>query len=268
MGAAQSELSKVLRDPAGELAAKIAARRKLAQWSQVTLPGDPPLQQAIGWGKQNLADLTQTAQNLQVRWTNQGKQFPSPLGTVPQVTLFGAGFPDYPWMFATDGEYTAFARSRVGQFETIEDHLRALRDVSDILNNRSGVVVHESGHRRLDLVRARLATTATDGTKTNDFNTDEIVKFPSTVALVWRWTGDNRFRDDMYDFAKRNLMYVRDHLTGPGGWPRGSATSSDGHGPEEARQRRLLHPRALRPRRHGALQARLGHGGVDDPHGA
>jgi hypothetical protein len=31
----------------------------------------------------------------------------------------------------------------VGQFEVIEGHPRALREVSDILNNRSGVVAHE-----------------------------------------------------------------------------------------------------------------------------
>ena len=24
-----------------------------------------------------------------------------------------------------------------------------------------------------------------------DFNTDEIVKFPGAVALIWRWTGDD-----------------------------------------------------------------------------
>jgi hypothetical protein len=222
MSDAQSELSKVLKDPAGELAAKIAARQKLARWSQVSLPGDPTLQQAIGWGKQNLADLTQTAQNLQIRWTNQGKQFPPPLGTVPEVTFFGAGFPDYPWMFATDGEYTAFAGLALGQFETVEDHLRALRDVSDILNNRSGVVVHETVTNGSVWFGHDSQTTNADGSKTNDFNTDEIVKFPSTVALVWRWTGDNRFRDEMYDFAKRNLLYVKNHLTDPSGWPTGS----------------------------------------------
>ena len=31
----------------------------------------------------------------------------------------------------------------LGQFEAIKDHMRALRDVSDILNDGSGVVVHE-----------------------------------------------------------------------------------------------------------------------------
>ncbi len=222
MGDAQGELSRLLRDPGRELAAKIAAREKLASWSRVSLPGDPTLQQAIGWGKQNLADLTQTAQDLQVRWTNQGHQFPPPLGTVSQVTFFGAGFPDYPWMFATDGEYTAFAGLALGQFETVEDHLRALRDVSDILNNRSGVVVHETVTDGSIWFGHDSQTTSADGTKTNDFNTDEIVKFPSTVALVWRWTGDDRFRDEMYDFAKRNLLYVRDHLTDPSGWPTGS----------------------------------------------
>jgi hypothetical protein len=36
----------------------------------------------------------------------------------------------------TDAEYTAFAAMAVGQFEAIEGHPRALREVSDILNNR------------------------------------------------------------------------------------------------------------------------------------
>ena len=94
------------------------------------------LAQGIDWGKQNLADLTQQASGLQVRKVDQGKSYPAPLGTVPRVRFFGAGFPDYPWLFATDGEYTAFAAVGVGQFKTIEDRLRALRDVSDILNAR------------------------------------------------------------------------------------------------------------------------------------
>ena len=32
----------------------------------------------------------------------------------------------------------------LGQFETAEDHLRTLRDISDVLNDRSGIVVHEA----------------------------------------------------------------------------------------------------------------------------
>ncbi len=215
--AARSELSAALGDPAGELATKVASRVSLAQNTQVSLPGDPLLQNAIEWGKQNLADLTQTASNLQIRWTDQGKQFPPPLGTVAHARWFAAGYPDYPWIFATDGEYTAFAAVALGQFQTIEDHLRALRDISDILNNRSGIVAHETvsdgsvyyGH-----------DSQTNGV--NDFNTDETVKFPSAVALVWRWTGDNRFRDEMYDFAVRGMRRIATQYSTPDGWPLGS----------------------------------------------
>jgi hypothetical protein len=227
---ARRQLHTVLQNPAQRLAAKVAERTRLAQMTSLSLPGDPQVQQAVDWGKQNLADLTLSARNLQVRWTNQGHQFPAPLGTVPSATWIGAGYPDYPWIFGTDGEYTAFAAVAVGQFQAIEDHLRALRDISDILNSRSGVVVHETvsdgsvwfGH-----------DSQTNGV--NDFNTDETVKFPSAVALVWRWTGDNKFRDEMYDFTKRNLQYVVNKLDADhDGWPEGSGNvERTGMGPEK-----------------------------------
>jgi hypothetical protein len=234
-GEAQSELDAALKDPAGELADKIASRDKLSKWSQVSLPGDELLQNAIDWGKQNLADLTQTASDLQIRWTNQGHQFPAPLGTVDQARWFGAGFPDYPWIFATDGEYTNFAAVALGQFEVAEDHLRALRDISDILNHRSGIVVHEAVSDGSIWFGHDSQTTNADGSKTNDFNTDETIKFPSAVALLWRWTGDNRFRDEMYEFAKRNLQVVDRRLdVDRDGWPEGSGNvERPGMGPEK-----------------------------------
>ena len=234
-GDAQTQLSNALSDPAGELQSKIASREHVGSFTQVSLPGDRLLQNAITWGKQNLADLTQTASNLQIRWTNQGKQFPPPLGTVAHARWFGAGFPDYPWMFATDGEYTAFAAVALGQFQTIEDHLRALRDVSEILNNDSGVVVHETVSDGSVWFGHDSQTTNPDGSKTNDFNTDETIKFPSAVALVWRWTGDNAFMNDMYPFAKKNLQYVDQKLdVDHDGWPEGSGNvERTGMGPEK-----------------------------------
>ena len=183
LGPAQQELTKLLQNPSAALAAKMASREQLAQKTQLSLPGDPLVQNAVDWGKQNIADLTLSAQNLQIRWTNQGKQFPAPLGTVPEATWIGAGYPDYPWIFGTDGEYTAFASVSVGQFAAIEDHLRTLRDISDILNNRSGVVAHESVSDGSIWFGHDSRQTNPDGTTTYDFNTDETVKFPSTVAL-------------------------------------------------------------------------------------
>ncbi|MFL6161428.1 MAG: glycogen debranching protein [Jatrophihabitantaceae bacterium] len=232
---ARHQLSEVLEHPASDLAAKLAYRQRLASRTQLSLPGDQQLQNAIDWGKQNLADLTLSARNLRIRWTNQGKQFPAPAGTLARATWIGAGFPDYPWIFGTDAEYTAFAAVAVGQFSAIEDHLRALRDVSDILNNRSGVVTHEVVSDGSIWFGHDSRQTNPDGSTSYDFNTDETVKFPSTVALLWRWTGDNRFRDEMYDFTKRNLRYVVNNLDADhDGWPEGLGNvERTGMGPEK-----------------------------------
>ncbi len=234
--AAKTELAGALEAPDAALAAKVASRTRLAARTVVSLPQDPLLARAINWGKQNLADLTQTASNLQIRWTNQGMQFPSPLGTVAHARWFGAGYPDYPWIFATDAEYTAFAAVALGQFQTIEDHLRALQQISDILNDRSGIVVHETVSDGSVYFGHDSQTPGANGSPpTNDFNTDETVKFPSAVALVWRWTGDNRFRDDMYDFARRNMLVIDQRLdVDRDGWPEGSGNvERPGMGPEK-----------------------------------
>jgi hypothetical protein len=219
---ARQELAAALQDPDGQLDVKIDSRRRIAAHTRVSLPADPLVQNAVEWGKQNLADLTLTAKNLQIRWTNQGKQFPAPLGTVPSARWVGAGFPDYPWIFGTDAEYTAFASVAVGQFEPIEDHLRALRDISEILNPGTGVVVHESVADGSIWFGKDSRHTNPDGSISYDFNTDETVKFPSAVALVWRWTGDNAFRDELYSFAERTLRYVAANLDADhDGWPEG-----------------------------------------------
>jgi hypothetical protein len=222
---ARSELQKALDDPAGQLEKKVAARERLDAYTKLSLPGDQRLAQGIDWGKQNMADITQVAQDLQIRYVDQGKAYPKPQGVVEQARWVGAGFPDYPWIFATDAEYTSFASVTTGQFEAIEDHMRALREISDIVNERSGKVTHE--------ITADGANWF--GQNKDAGNTDETVKFPSTVALIWRWTGDAGFRDEMYDFSKRNLRYVERTLDEDGdGWPEGLGNvEREGMGPEK-----------------------------------
>jgi hypothetical protein len=210
--AAQGELKGALRDPAGALARKIADRRALAGNTVVDLPGDRLLQQSVEWSKQNLADSVLESHDLRLRSTNAGAAFPAPQGTLDKARWIAAGIPDYHWLFGTDGEYTAFASVAAGQFDPIKAHLRALRDASDIINDRSGKVIHEM---------------ASDGSVffgANDDagNTDETAKFPSVVALVWRWTGDRHFLNEMYDFSARNMRHVVNDLDADGdGWPEG-----------------------------------------------
>jgi len=209
---ARSELAGALEDPAGELAAKQASRERWSRFTKLRLPGDQRLAEGIDWGKQNLLDLTQRADDLRIRDVNEGKDYPPALGTVPHAGWIGAGYPDYPWIFATDAEYTAFAAVTAGQFEAIKEHARALRDVSVILNGSSGKVAHEIvGDGSVYF-----------GSLQHKGNTDETAKFPSLVALVWRWTGDDRFRDDLYPFAVRNMRYVTGQLDADeDGWPEG-----------------------------------------------
>jgi hypothetical protein len=212
MAEARSAQAAALADPAGLLAAKVAYRRDLGARTDVSLPGDPLLQASVAWSKQNLGDSVQEARDLQVRLVNQGAAYPPPAGTVGTARWIGAGFPDYPWLFATDGEYTAFAAVAAGQFTAIENHLRALRDVSLVANGNTGKVVHE----------VVPDGSVYFGTNADPGNTDETAKFPSAVALVWRWTGDNQFRDELYPFAVRNLQYIYSTLDADNdGWPEG-----------------------------------------------
>jgi hypothetical protein len=224
LAAAQTEYQAASANPAVELQTKIASRLVLDNQTQVSLPGDPKLAAAVTWSKQVMADLTQQADNLFIRRTEQGTVYPPPAGVLPSIRFEGAGFPDYPWMFATDQEYTVFALLAAGQFATAEDGLRSLAAVSDIANNSSGKVVHE---------------TVTDGSVyfgLNDDNgdIDETAKFADAVAMVWRWTGDFSFRDQLYDFTKRNLEYLVNLTTSDDDlWPDGSGNvEASGLGPD------------------------------------
>ena len=209
---AHRELGTLLADPEGALGDKVSDRIALQRQTRLDIPGDQQLQKSIDWSKQNLADSVQVAEDLEIRETNAGVNYPPSEGTIDQVRFLRAGFPDYPWLFGTDGEFTAFARVGVEQFEPIKDHVRALCDASVIDHGDSGKVVHE---------------VMTDGSiyfgsNADPGNTDETAKFPSAVALVWRWTTDNKFRDEMYGFTKQNMQYIFRELDDDNdGWPEG-----------------------------------------------
>ena len=107
----------MLEHPEALLEGKVEARTVLAGRTRLSIPSDRRLARGIDWSKQNLADSVQIARDLEVRETNAGTNYPPPEGQVDRVRFLGAGFPDYPWLFGTDGEYTAFASVAAGQFE-------------------------------------------------------------------------------------------------------------------------------------------------------
>jgi hypothetical protein len=94
----------------------------------------------------------------------------------------------------------------------LAQEVRALRDVSVVINPDTGKIVHE----------VTPDGAVYFGANQDPGNTDETSKFPSAVALVWRWTGDDAFRDEMYAFAVSNLRYIFRELDGDNdGWPEG-----------------------------------------------
>src|SRR5487761_128340 len=210
--AAEAQFQAASANPAAELTTKIASRLAVNGRTQLSQPGDSSFAAAATWSKQDHVDYTQEADNLKIRATEEGTVYPAPLGTLRSIRFLGAGFPDYPWMFATDQEYAVFALLAAGQFATAEAGLRSLAEVSTIANHDSGKVVHE---------------TVTDGSVYFGLNDepgdiDETAKFPDAVAMVWRWTGNNQFRDQMYGFVKKNMQYMIGLAKGDDLWPDGS----------------------------------------------
>ena len=259
---ARSALRKLTRDPGRTLREKQRTRKQLARWTQLWLPGDPQNCRTRSSGASRTSPTSRRRRpGSTCAGRTRARSGPTSACSLARMRWIGAGYPDYPWLFGVDGEYTAHASVSLGQFEAIEDHLRALRDISDQLSARSGVVVHEVVSDGSIWFGRDGRRTNPDGTIAYDFNTDEILKFPAAVALVWRWTGTTA------SATRCSTSWAAGSTT----WPRSSTTTTmagrrqrqrgaDRTGRGEARQRRLLHPRALRLRRHGAVRGHDGEG--------
>jgi hypothetical protein len=59
------------------------------------------------------------------------------------------------------------------------------------------------------------------GANADPGNTDESSKYPSAVALVWRWTGDEAFLKDLYPASKAAMEFVAGLDEDGDGWPGG-----------------------------------------------
>ena len=208
-----AELAATLKpDPDAQLAAKIDARIALAARSRVDLPGDRAAAGGDRLGqaepRRPHADRERPADPLR----RQGGATPR---RSRRSTARRSSAPATPTTRGCSPPTASTRRSRASRSASSSRSRRTCsrsRDVSDALNDRSGKIAHEI---------------VTDGSVyfgANDDpgNTDESVKFPSAVALVWRWTGDDRFRDELYDLSRRALRHVTGTLDADkDGWPEG-----------------------------------------------
>jgi hypothetical protein len=202
----------------GLLNTKIANRQQVLAHANIQVP-DAGVQAAFDWGKLDLASMRRSVRNVMVQDSkeeNAGTYPATILQVVPALSGFGAGYPDYPWFFGTDGAYTVFPLAAVGLWDEAEDHLNTVRQVSQIVNGTTGKVLHEI---------------VTDGsiffgTNAQPGDTNETAEFASAVATLWRWSGRNSVRDDNYDFIIAGLNYITTQLVtanlNPDGWPEGA----------------------------------------------
>jgi glycogen debranching enzyme len=209
---ASSAIHTALTDPAKLLRQKIASRQALLEQTKISVP-DKSLGSAFQWAKMNMADLRRTVTDVRVRATSGGTEYPPPVKTFKRLSGIGAGFPDYPWFFGTDGAYTTYALVASGQWQTAMSHLRTIREVSQAVNGDTGKVVHEI---------------VTDGSVYFGLNSDpgdtnETAQFAIAVDLLWRWSGDRAFLNEMYPFIRAGLHYItsRQMDSDGDGWPEG-----------------------------------------------
>jgi hypothetical protein len=213
---ASGALTMGLASPDELLRAKISGRQQVLSQAQIQVP-DADIQAAFDWGKLNLADMQRTVRDVMVRDTMEGTVYPTPLvPSFPVLSGFGAGYPDYPWFFGTDGAYSTFSLSAIGQWQEAKNHIDTIRQVSQLVNGSTGKVIHEC---------------VTDGsiyfgTNAQNGDVNETAEFATAVATLWRWSGDNSVRDDNYDFIKAGLTYITTKLVtaslNPDGWPEGA----------------------------------------------
>jgi hypothetical protein len=220
---AEETLRLVLADPASLLRTKIGVRTDLLAQVQIESP-DPQLMAALDWATMNMADLRRTVTDVQIRDVDEGKAYPPPIQMFPRLSGIGDGFPDYPSFYGTGSGYIVYPLVASGMWETAMEHLRLLRDVSRTINGRTGKVVHEiicdgSVHFGNNAARG---------------DTNETALFATAVDLLWRWSGDDSFRDEMYDFILDGMRYITTDLDTDGDlWPEGDGIAErEGMGSE------------------------------------
>ena len=232
-------LKGALADPGALLAEKVRSYDAFAAQSALSVP-DASIKLALLWSKLDLAEMRRTVTDLQLRDVQAGSTYPTPIATVRSLSGVDAAYPDYAEFFGTDGAYSTYGLAVAGQWQSAIDQLDAMRTVSELVNGKTGKVVHE--------INSTGAVYYGDNGEPGDLN--ETAQFAIAAGLLWRWSGDPSVLSDNYQFIDEGLHYlVRDR-----GW-RSLAT--------RRRHRRGLEPRCRGARRRLRDGRRVGRPSAD-----
>lgn len=127
--------------------------------------------------------------------------------TVPEFgSGIAAGYPDYPWWFGCDSEYTLPSYMAIGQTETALNTLQLLTDFSDKTNG-NGRIVHE---------------VSTNGSVFNAGNVNETPQYVSLVWSMFQWQGEIAFLKDHFPRIQQSLEWILTKDTDGNGLPEGA----------------------------------------------
>ena len=135
---ARAELAAALTNPAAALARKSTRAASWRAGRKLVAARRPAARRTRSSGASRTSPTSRRSRRTSRSAGPTRARSGRPRAPWPRCRWIGAGFPDYPWLFATDGEYTAFASVALGQFEPIKDHMRALRDISDVAQRPLG----------------------------------------------------------------------------------------------------------------------------------
>jgi hypothetical protein len=210
LGAARSEFAKALRNPKRALGRQGRGAPQARAPDAALAAGRPPAAEGDRLGQAEPRRPHAACLGPADPLDQPGQAVPRPAGHREERALFGAGFPDYPWLFATDGEYTAFAASRSASSTDRGPPARAARRLRD----RSTATRQGRPRGRHD-GSVYFGANADAGQHRRDGQVPE--RRRADLALDRR----QRFRDEMYDFASANLHSLATLDADGDGWPEG-----------------------------------------------
>ena len=255
VGEARSEFSRLPKRPERQLAEKAASRRALARHSRIELPGDPAAAAVDRRGASRTSPISPRRRPTSTSAGPTRARSGPTSGSLRRMTWVGAGFPDYPWLFGTDGEYTAHA-SVVARPVRVDRGRTCARCAT---SPTSSATAPASSCTRSSPT-ARSGTARTSARRPGRHHHVQVQHRRDRQVPVGR-----RARVALDGRRRLPRRDARLHPPQPGvrahAARRGRRRLARGqrqrraarHGRGEARQRRLLHPRALRLRRHGAV---------------
>ena len=169
---AESVLTRLMENKETYLSEKVSVYGQIDRKAQLSWQGHPDIEEMYRWTKYINDWIVRDVEHT-------GK------GVV-------AGYAEFPWWFGNDTNYIVPALLMQGDYEICKSTLRLIKEKS-IEVNGNGRVVHEI---------------SSNGVVYYEGMTTETPQFADTVWMIYQWSGDYGFLEEMYDFCGMGMKWI------------------------------------------------------------